>query len=184
MSDSSGDRSKHFPAIEKKHGLPISHWLDHLATLGDAKYPEQIASLRENHGFSQAHANAVVMYFRGSTTSKRFRSVDDCLTSMGPAASKTAREIFDTITTKYPKLELVVAWNHPMLRSGTQYVFGVSAAKNHLTLNPFSSAALETCAPRLTNLEVNKKTFKVPIGWSVDGPLLRALVKARLDELA
>lgn len=61
MTDASGDRSKFFPAIEKKHGQPVSHFLSELGELTDAKYPEQIAYLRENHGFSQAHANAVVI---------------------------------------------------------------------------------------------------------------------------
>jgi hypothetical protein len=63
MALNDGDRSQFFPAIEKKHGLPVSHWLSELSELGEAKYPEQIAYLRENHGFSQAHANAVVMHF-------------------------------------------------------------------------------------------------------------------------
>lgn len=37
-----------------------------MAELVDQKYPEQIAHLRENYGFAQAHANALVMYSRGS----------------------------------------------------------------------------------------------------------------------
>jgi len=65
MPAASGDRSVHFPAIEKKHGAPITKWIKLLEKLGDAKYPEQIAFLREKHGFSQAHANALVMYVRG-----------------------------------------------------------------------------------------------------------------------
>ena len=33
-----------------------------------AKYPEQIAHLKESNGFSQTHANALVVYSRGSTS--------------------------------------------------------------------------------------------------------------------
>ena len=69
MASDDGDRTKFFPAIEKKHGGPIAIWIERLKDLGDAKYPEQIAYLRENHAFSQAHANALVMYARGSTSS-------------------------------------------------------------------------------------------------------------------
>lgn len=61
MTGASGDRSNFFPAIEKKHGQSVSQVLSGLGELTDAKYPEQIAYLRENHGFSQAHANAVVI---------------------------------------------------------------------------------------------------------------------------
>ena len=42
--------------------------------LADEKYPAQIAFLRENHGFSQAHANALVMYSRGSLTTRKFET--------------------------------------------------------------------------------------------------------------
>ena len=66
MTDASGDRSKFFPAIEKKHGGPISLWLERLAELGDAKYPAKIAYLRQNHGSTQPHANSLVMFARNS----------------------------------------------------------------------------------------------------------------------
>ena len=183
VSDSSGDRSKFFPAIEKKHGGPISLWIERLKELGDAKYPEQIAFLRENHAFSQAHANALVMYVRGSETSKRFKNPKEFFTSIDPVAAKTAQEIFAAITTKYPDLELVIAWNQPMLRLDTQYVIGLSVAKNHITLNPFSSDVLESFTDKLSKYVVNKHTFQVPIDWKVDAVLLRALANARLKEI-
>ena len=59
MTSGSGDRSAHFPAIEKKHGKPVTFWLKELKSLGEAKYADQISFLRERHGFSQAHANAL-----------------------------------------------------------------------------------------------------------------------------
>ena len=88
MPTNDGDRSQFFPAIEKKHGLPVSHWLSELSELDEAKYPEQIAYLRENHGFSQAHANAVVMHFRGSTTSKRFSTPKQYFAQLDPQKKK------------------------------------------------------------------------------------------------
>jgi uncharacterized protein len=182
MALNDGDRSQFFPAIEKKHGLPVSHWLSELSELGEAKYPEQIAYLRENHGFSQAHANAVVMHFRGSTTSKRFSTPKQYFAQLDPQKRKTAELIFSTIMEKYPKLELVIAWNQPMLRVDGKYVFGLSASKNHLTLNPFSSDVLELMSSKLSSYKVNKNTFVVPVDWKVDASLLRAMVKARLAE--
>jgi uncharacterized protein YdhG (YjbR/CyaY superfamily) len=182
MSDASGDRSKFFPAIEKKHGQPVSHFLNELGGLTDAKYPEQIAHLRENHGFSQSHANALVMHFRGSTTSKRFSTPKQYFAQLDPQKKKTAEAIFAAITEKYPKLELVIAWNHPMLRIDGKYVFGLSESKNHLTLNPFSTEVIESMKSKLSGYTVNKTTFTVPVDWKVDAVLLRAMVKARLAE--
>ena len=62
-------REAHFPAIEKKYGEKMAYWFKVMAKLEGKKYPEQIAHLRENYGFSQAHANALVMYSRGSESS-------------------------------------------------------------------------------------------------------------------
>jgi len=182
MTTNDGDRSQFFPAIEKKHGLPVSHWLSELSELVEAKYAEQIAYLREKHGFSQAHANAVVMHFRGSTTSKRFSTPKQYFAQLDPQKKKTAELIFSTIMEKYPKLELVIAWNQPMLRIEGKYVFGLSTSQNHLTLNPFSTDVLELMSSKLSGYKVNKHTFVVPVDWKVDASLLRAMVKARLAE--
>jgi uncharacterized protein len=183
MADDTGDRTKFFPAIEKKHGGPISVWLDRLAELGDAKYPEQVAFLRENHGFSQAHANALVMYTRNSPTSRRYNGPADYFRSLDPVARKTAKAVFAAITAMYPDLELVIAWNQPMLRTNGAYVIGLSAAKHHLLLNPFSADVLAAFADELRDYEVNKSTFRIPLDWKVDSALLRGMVAARLAEL-
>jgi len=180
MLAKTGERSAHFPAIEKKYGEKISYWIAQVKKLGDAKYPEQIAHLRENFGFSQAHANAVVMHVRGSKSSKRFEKPKDYFDSLDAVAAKTAKKIFKEIKGKYPQLELVVAWNQPMLRAGKQYVFGLSVAKNHILLAPWSVEVLDRFRPRLKEYVVNKKTFAVPLDWKVDSSLLQAMVKATL----
>jgi hypothetical protein len=59
-----GDRTRYWPAIEARYGRPVSDWLTLIAERADQRYPDQVAFLREEHGFSQAHANAVVMYAR------------------------------------------------------------------------------------------------------------------------
>ena len=184
MPDSSGDRSRFVPAIEKKHGGPITLWIERLKDLGDAKYPEQIAYLRENHGFSQAHANALVMYVRDSPTSKRFKNPAEYFKGLDPTAAVTAKGIFAAITAKHPEMELVIAWNQPMLRIDGQYIIGLSAGKNHLLLNPFSADVLVAFTDRLSAYDMKKRTFRVPNNWAIDTELLLDLVTARLAELA
>ena len=183
MASKSGDRSKYFPAIEKKYGEKIDFWFRTLKKLDAAKYPEQVGYLRENYGFSQAHANAIVMYFRGSTSSKRFNTVKEFYETLNPQVVRTVKKIFSEIRSKNPDLELVIAWNQPMLMKGKDYVFGLSVASSHILIAPWSSDVLESFGSRLSKYQVNKKTFAVPHDWKVDGPLLRALVKARLAEV-
>ena len=182
MTAASSDRSSYFSAIEKKYGKPIKFYLQALGNLGDAKYAEQISLLRENFGFSQTHANALVMYARGSTSSRRVATPEDYFLSLGGEREKTARAVFATILSKYPDLELVIAWNQPMLRRGKDYIFGLMGAKNHLLLAPWGGIS-ETILARLKGLKVNKKTVQIPVDWKIDAPLLRLMVKERLAQL-
>ena len=183
MASTSGDREKHFPAITKKHGGPITKWTKAVKDLGEAKYDQQMAFLQENHGFSRAHANAVVMYVRGSTTSRKFATPDDYFGSVDPVAARTAKAIFKAVTDKHKGLELVTAWNQPMLRSGTQSVIGLSVAKKHILVNPFSKDVMESFAKKLDGFDPLKHTFKVPLDWKVDVALIQAIAKARTKEL-
>ena len=161
----------------------MRHWFGLLREFGEAKYPEQIALLREVHGFSQAHANAVVMHHRGSTSSKRHDSVDDYFASIPPPHAQLSREIFAAITKRHKKLHLVIAWNQPMLKSDDAYVIGVSASKNHLTIGPWGDGVIAAFADDLNGYTTNKKTFTVPLDWKVDSRLLNRIVDYRLAEL-
>lgn len=177
------ERSSHFPAIEKKYGEKMSYWFKVMKDIKDLKYAEQVAYLKENFGFSQTHANALVLYSRGSTTSKRFSTLDEYLKPHDEIKRKKVKEIFKVIQTEFPKLEFVIAWNQPMLKMKDSYIFGLSVAKNHLTLAPFNSEVLKEMEKDLEGYEVNKKTFKVPLDWKVDKPLLKKLISKCLKAL-
>ena len=180
---SSPDRASFFPAIEKRYGEPMSYWFEVMERVQGQRYPEQMAYLQENYGFSRAHANALVLYSRGSTSSRRFGTLDEYLAPHSPEQQATVRAIFATIQRRYPKLEQVIAWNQPMLKSGTQYVFGVSVLKHYLLMAPTGPGIIEQFAERLSGYRVNKKTIQVPSDWKIDGKLLRDLVAARLAQI-
>jgi len=96
----------------------------------------------------------------------------------------TARRILETIEERFSGLERVVAWNQPMLKSGDEYVFGLSVLTGHLLLGPWGDHAIDAVRHLLEGYQVNKKTVKVPVDWEVDGDLLAAMVEHRLAELA
>lgn len=185
MAVSDGDREKFFPLIEKKYGEKMAYWFAIMKKLEGQKYPEQIAYLRENFGFSQAHANALVMYSRGSTSSKRHETPAAYFKTIDAKQAKKVKEIIKVITTKYPDLELVMAWNQPMLKRGTDYVFGASVATHHILIAPWGDV-LKTYAPKFQKLDgvkVNKKTIAVPNDWEVDERLIQSMIAARLKEI-
>lgn len=177
------DRASHFPKIEAKYGQPMKYWFDVMKDLADQKYPEQVAYLKEEHGFSQAHANALVMYTRGSKSSRRFEDLDGYLKEHDAIKQKTVKKIFRVIQKKYPKLELVIAWNQPMLKSGKDYLFGLSVLKNHILLAPFDAKVLVAMKSDLAEYKLNKKTVQVPVDWKVDEKLLLKMVALNLKSL-
>lgn len=158
----------------------MSFWFDQMSHIADRKYQDQIAYLREKHGFTQAHANALVLYSRGSTTSRRYKNFDEYLATLNATQSATMTRIFSVITKKYPSMELVIAWNQPMLTYKGNYVFGASASKNHITIAPFNAELINEFRPRLAGYVVNKKTIRVPSDWDVDAKLLRDMISAQL----
>jgi len=54
--------ASYFPAIEKRYGQPIQHWLDITQGLHGLKHMEMVARLKTEHGLGHGHANAIVAY--------------------------------------------------------------------------------------------------------------------------
>ncbi len=177
------ERASYFPAIEKKYEQPMNYWHSLMKELADLKYAEQVAYLKENHGFSQAHANALVMYSRGSTSSKRFSTLAQYLEPHSTVQKKTIKAIFKAVQEVYPKMELVIAWNQPMLKLGDDYIIGVNALKNHILLGPWGADVIAVFEKKLVNYKTNKKTIQVPSDWDVDKKLLVDLAKYRVAEI-
>jgi uncharacterized protein YdhG (YjbR/CyaY superfamily) len=172
----SPERSSFFPAIEKKHGKPASHWLNLLAPLRGHPYAEQMALLQGRHGFSRAHANALVMYFRGSKSSRRFSTLAEYVAKHPDERGATLKKIFAAARKANRDAEVVIAWNQPMLKVGDTYVFGVSAMKTYLLLGIFDADVRKQMAPRFKDYEQNKKTVRLPSDWKVDAKLLEEIV--------
>ena len=117
-------------------------------------------------------------------SSSRPTSIDQYLESVSPEQAATIRDIIDAILTQFPETGATIAWNVPHIKLDKDYVFGLSAAANHLTLNPWSPRVLNDFKPRLEpEFVVLNTTFQVPNDWNVDRDLLRDLVSARIAEL-
>ncbi|MDH6531927.1 uncharacterized protein YdhG (YjbR/CyaY superfamily) [Aurantimicrobium minutum] len=112
-----------------------------------------------------------------------FETVEDYLASLPEPKGETLRRVLNSITSAYPEATLKLAWNVPQVQIEGKYVFGVSAAKNHLSLAPWSEAAMASFSERLAPYETTKGLFKVPVDWDVDGELVCDLVAFRLAEL-
>lgn len=159
----------------------MSYWFTQMKKVKGEKYADQMAFLQEQHGFSRAHANALVLYLKGSTSSRRYDTFDEYLATLDETKAKTIRSIFVTLTAKFKKAEVVIAWNQPMLKQDSRYLFGASAQKAHILIAPFNADIIDELRPRLEGYEVNKKTIRVPVDWKVDKKLLTDMVSAQFD---
>jgi uncharacterized protein YdhG (YjbR/CyaY superfamily) len=180
-----GDRTRFWPAIEARTGRPITDWLELIAEHADRRYPEQIALLREEHGFSQAHANAVVMYARGSRSARRFTTLDGYLADKDPVGAATVRTILDGLVARHPGTHVEIAWNQPFLTrelaQGDRRLFSVGVLKDHLLAAPWSVEVLDALRATLADqygFTVLRKTFRLPLDWTVDTDLLDTIIAA------
>lgn len=94
------------------------------------------------------------------------------------------RNILDVVLSVSPDLHSVIAWNVPQVKHANgKYVFGMSAAKNHISLAPWSSDVMVALADRIAPYDPTKAMIRVPSDWKVDAALIRDLVTARLREI-
>lgn len=161
----------------------MTHWFTIMEILAGEKYLDQVAYLKDNFGFSQAHANALVMYSRGSKSSQRFSTPTEFYTSVTPQQAKTMRAIFKAITTEFPELEIVIAWNTPMAKLDKHYLFGVGASTKHISIAPWDHDVFTEFAPKFKEGKALKKTIQLPNDWEVDAKLIQRVIKASLANI-
>ncbi len=118
-----------------------------------------------------------------ATKSPRFNSVEDYLCSLDPVKARTLRSILDLILGEFPELESKISWNVPTIHRQGKYVAGMCAFKNHLTVAPWSPRIIADFKVRLEKFVVNQHCFRIPVDWTINGKLLKDLVRARLAEL-
>lgn len=57
--------ASYFPSIEKKYGMPISHWKSLLAAMSaGTTHSDMVAMLKTDHAMGHGHANAIVAHYR------------------------------------------------------------------------------------------------------------------------
>ena len=118
-------------------------------------------------------------------SSPRFSSIDEYLAALGATKARTLSAVIDFILAQFPELAVKLAWNVPQIHRNGQYVFGLSAAKHHLALAPWSALVIDAYRERLAaeGYVVKQNLFQIPVDWEIDGELIKELVQARLAEL-
>lgn len=113
----------------------------------------------------------------------KFDNLDEYFASLDETKAATLQRILDAIAQAFPNSTVKLAWNTPQIQIEGKYVFGMSAAKNHLSLAPWSETVMASFADRLAPYETTKGLFKIPVDWDVDASLITDLIQAKKAEI-
>ncbi len=89
-----------------------------------------------------------------------------------------------TIGSLLPRAEECLAYGMPSWRVDGTAVAGIAASKAHCAFFPHSGTALDGLADRLAGYDLAKGTVRFAVDTPLPTPLVRAVIKARLDEVS
>lgn len=101
-----------------------------------------------------------------------------------PAAQRRALDLTrQTVARALPGAAEVVAWQMPTYRVGTSNVISVYGFARHNSVFPHSGTVFTALADELSGYEVTKGTIHFPADVQFPAPLLRSILRIRLDEI-
>lgn len=110
----------------------------------------------------------------------KFASFDEFYASL-PEDQRTATERFvDHVSKTHPELELLLAWNQPMFRSGKKYLIGFMPTKKHINLLTISDDAVTHFALELVGYRHGTRSISLPFDWEIDADLIEKLIQFQL----
>ncbi|HEY3544692.1 MAG TPA: DUF1801 domain-containing protein [Propionicimonas sp.] len=110
-------------------------------------------------------------------------SVDDAIAAMPPHAHEALQHVIDVARRVVPDAEDGVSYGIPALKVRGKALVGVTVTAKHLSVVPFSPAALDTVRDALADFSVSKGTLRFSPDKPVPDEVLERLVRARLAEI-
>jgi uncharacterized protein YdhG (YjbR/CyaY superfamily) len=111
-------------------------------------------------------------------------AMDDYINGLPPAQKAALERVRAVVEAVAPEAEEGVSYGMPAFLYAGRPLLGFRAAKRHLSVFPFSPAAIEAVKDRLGGFDLSKGTIR----FSPDSPLpedvLADVVRARKEEIA
>jgi uncharacterized protein YdhG (YjbR/CyaY superfamily) len=109
--------------------------------------------------------------------------MDDYLEGLPPAEKAALERVRAVIGGAVPDAEEGVSYGMPAFIYSGRPLLGFKAAKKHLSIFPFSPAAIEAVKPRLHGFDLAKGTIRFTPDRPVPEDVLVDLVRARMQEI-
>ena len=110
-------------------------------------------------------------------------SIDDALAGLGQPEHDALLRVIDIARRLAPHAVDGVSYGVPALKVAGKPLLGVKAAARHLSIFPFSPAAIDVVRPELDGFQVSKGTIRFTADRPVPEAVVERLVTARLTEI-
>ena len=109
--------------------------------------------------------------------------IDDYLGTVGAEERVALERVLDIARRTVPDAVDGRSYGMPALRHAGKPLIGILAAKDHLSIFPFSPEAVEAVSGRLPGFSLSKGTIRFSVDQPVPDDVLRDLVELRRAEI-
>jgi uncharacterized protein YdhG (YjbR/CyaY superfamily) len=109
--------------------------------------------------------------------------VDDYFGSLDPSSRAAFEHIRNLVREIVPQAEEGTSYGMAALRYQKKPLLGFRAAKQHLSIFPFSPQAVDAVRDRLTAFELSKGTVRFSVENPLPDDVVRDIVRYRVDEI-
>jgi len=110
-------------------------------------------------------------------------TIEDYLGGLPPDQRAAFTRVCDLVRRVAPEAEEGTSYGVPAYLYRGRPLLGIRAAKRHLSVFPFSPAAIDEARGALAGLDVSKGTVRFTADAPISDAAVEALVRARLREL-
>ncbi|MGS0688003.1 iron chaperone [Nakamurella sp. GG22] len=109
--------------------------------------------------------------------------VDDYLAGVGEPERSALEHVRALVTAAVPDVTEGVSYGMPALKHRGKPLLGFTAAKNHLSVFPFSPAAIDAVRDRLAGFSLSKGTVRFSPAAPIPDDVLTDLVLFRVRQI-
>jgi uncharacterized protein YdhG (YjbR/CyaY superfamily) len=110
-------------------------------------------------------------------------AVDDYFTGLGAPERAAFERVRAVAEEQAPDAEQGTSYGMAALRHRGKPLLGFKAAKDHLSVFPFSPAAVDAVRDRLTGFSLSKGTIRFTADTPLPDDVVRDLVRQRMTEI-
>ena len=111
------------------------------------------------------------------------KDIDDYLNSVPEDKRNALQKLRDDIKSHVPEAEETIAYSMPAFRLNRKILVGFAAAKEHCSLYPWSSSAIDAHKEQLEGFSISAGTIRFTPGKPIPDNIVKSIIDFRISEL-